>query len=242
MSALLYWVVVKDWPMKKPLPYFDSLDIEKRELLLSHLRAVVEANNRVNLTRIEDEEEALLLHIEDSLSALPEVEKAPKGQYADIGSGAGYPGIPIAVATGRETILVDSRKKKMDEVSNIVSSLGLSNQIQTYAGRAELLARSKPQKYALVTARALSRLSTLLELSSPLLSENGHLVCYKANVDDQEMQDAHRVAQMVGMKLLTDRSFVLGEEYSRRIITFKKVGITKIKLPRQEGQAQKNPL
>ena len=82
------------------------------ELLNKHLDLVVKANETTNITRIVSWESAQVLHIEDSLSALPEFETAPEGLYGDLGSGAGFPGIPIAIETGRETVLVESVKKK----------------------------------------------------------------------------------------------------------------------------------
>ena len=220
---------------------FDELDNESKQLMKRHLELVVKANETTNLTRIANLEEGLLLHIEDSLCGLEEVKSAPDGALADIGSGAGYPGIPLAIATKRPTLLVDSRQKKMKIVQDIVKVLGLSDQIQTYAGRAELLARNRAGEFSVVTARALSKTAVLLELASPLLCPNGQLVCYKANVDQEEMADAERVASIVGMKMVSDRSFDL-EGHSRRIIVFSKSGRPKVKLPRLEGQAQKNPL
>ena len=220
----------------------DGLSEQQVSLLLKHLDLVVEKNKVVNLTRIEDLESAKLLHIEDSLSAVPELNDCPDGLYGDLGSGAGFPGIPLAVATNRKTTLVDARKKKMDAVREIVEALGLSHQIETYAGRAELLARSKNGAYSALTARALSKLSVLMELASPLLKHGGRLICYKSHVEDAELEHALSIQKTVGMKLVSDRKFKLGEDYDRRILVFEKVGKPTIKLPRLEGQAQKNPL
>lgn len=220
---------------------FDSLDPSKQSVLIKHLELVIEANKTTNLTRIGSLEEGMILHVEDSLSALPEILEAPDGLYADLGSGAGYPGIPLAVATGRTTLLVDSRQRKMLLVKEMIEQLGLSGQVDVYAGRAELLAKSRANKFSVITARALSKLSVLMELASPLLKRDGLLVCYKSHIEDEELQNAIRIQEIVGMKLESDRSFEL-ENYDRRIICFKKISKPKVKLPRQEGQAQKNPL
>lgn len=228
--------------MDRSLSIYESLSDEKKECLLNHLHLVIEANKRVNLTRIDDEESGLLLHVEDSLSALPEIEDAPEGRYADMGSGAGYPGIPICVATGRKTLLIDFRKRKMDVMSSIISQLQLDSIADVYAGRAELLAIKEKGCFSVITARAVSTLSVLLELASPLLAKGGRLVCYKSNVDEQEMNHALEVCNLVGMGLVSQRSFLLGGEYTRQILSFEKKGTPKIKLPRLEGQAQKNPL
>lgn len=221
---------------------FESLSSSQRQLIEEHLKLVIDANKQINLTRIDSYDEGMLLHVEDSLAGLEELNKAPSGLFGDLGSGAGYPGIPLAIATGRKTMLIDARKKKMDAVNTIIGQLGLSDQISVYAGRAELLARTQSKRYAALTARALSRLSVLLELASPLLNNGGILICYKAQLSDDELEDAESILSLVGMNLVSDRGFMLGEEYQRRIITFKKIAEPRIKLPRQEGMAQRNPL
>ena len=221
---------------------FETLSSKQQALVQEHLRLVIEANQRVNLTRIDSVDEGMVLHVEDSLSGLEELNAAPEGMFGDLGSGGGFPGIPLSIASGREVVLIDARKKKMDAVSEIVSELGLSPQISTYAGRAELFARTQSKRFVALTVRALSQLPVLLELASPLLMKDGLLICYKANVDDEELAAARRVQNMVGMSLVGDRSFLLNDEYQRRILTFKKTAEPKVKLPRQEGMAQKHPL
>ena len=221
---------------------FETLSPNQQELISKHLELVIKANENINLTRITSVEEAYLLHIEDSLAGLEELNNAPKGLYGDMGTGAGYPGIPLSIATKRETVLIDARKKKMDVVAGIIQELGLSNQISTYAGRAELLAKTQSKRYAALTARALSQLPVLMELASPLLQKNGVLICYKAQLTDAELADARQVQPLVGLTFEQDREFMLGGEYQRRILTFRKTAEPKVSLPRQEGLAQKHPL
>lgn len=221
---------------------FSSLSNEQQLLIKKHLNLVIEANKVVNLTRIDSVEEGMILHVEDSLSALEELNQAPSGLYGDLGSGAGYPGIPLAIASGRQTVLVDARKKKMDVLSSIIDELELSARVSTYAGRAELLARKQPKHFSVLTARALSQLPVLLELASPLLKMHGLLVCYKAQLSEAEFDDARRIQRLVGMELVNDRCFRLNGEFERRILTFEKYSIPQVSLPRQEGLAQKHPL
>ena len=223
------------------MDYFNQLNEEQQSLLLRHLNLVIEANKAINLTRIDNIDEGVILHIEDSLSGVKFLNDAPPGLYGDMGSGAGFPGIPLAIATGRETVLIDTRAKKVKALDSFIDELGLHN-VSTYAGRAELLAKTQAKRYAALTARALSRLSVLLELASPLLKTGGKLICYKAQMDEAELAHARRVQQLVGMSLNLDETFLLNGEYTRRILVFEKIGEPKVKLPRQEGQAQKNPL
>ena len=221
---------------------YESLPPQQQTLIEKHLNLVIEANKDINLTRIDSVEEGMILHVEDSLSALEELNQAPDGLYGDLGSGAGYPGIPLSIASGRQTVLIDARKKKMEAVSTIIEELGLNSQVETYAGRAELFARTQSKRFVALTARALSQLPVLMELASPLLERDGILICYKAQLTETEFADAQRIQQLLGMTLEQDRCFELNGEYQRRILTFRKTATPKMKLPRQEGQAQKHPL
>ena len=210
------------------------------ELLARHLQLVIEANKTTNITRITSWEDGMLLHVRDSLLGLPELMDAPEGWYADIGSGAGYPGIPLAIETGRKTLLVDSVGKKTALLDSFVSRLGLDD-VDTYTGRIEDLAREQPYRFAAVTARALAKLSVLMELACPLLQRGGRLICYKAHMDDEELEHALMLQDMLGMKLVSDRSACL-EDHRRRIVCFEKAAPECIKLPRRTGMAQKRPL
>lgn len=210
------------------------------ELLKRHLELVIEANKTTNITRISTWEEGMLLHVEDSLVGLPEVQDAPQGRLVDIGSGAGYPGIPLAIESGRETLLADSVGKKTAILNSMVEELGLAN-VKVYTGRIEDLARERPNEFTVVTARALAQLSILMELASPLLMEGGRLICYKANVAEEEIQHALSLQEQLGMKLISDRMAAL-EGNCRRIICFERTDRPKMKLPRKTGMAQKRPL
>ena len=189
----------------------------REDLLKRHLELVIEANKTTNITRISTWDEGMLLHVQDSLVGLPELREAPEGRMVDIGSGAGYPGIPLAIESGRSTLLA------------------------VYTGRIEDLAREEPASFAAVTARALAQLSILMEFASPLLQEGGRLICYKANVSDEEMEHALSLQNRLAMKLVSDRIVELGKNH-RRIICFEKTGTPHVKLPRKTGFAQKRPL
>lgn len=217
--------------------------MQNESLMNSYLEALLEANKTTNLTRISSVEEAKVLHLEDSLVALDEINAAPEGLYADLGSGGGFPGVPLALATGRQTLLVDSVQKKMNIVGAILEDLNLSEHIDTYAGRIEDLARERPREFSVVTARALSKLSVLMELASPLLKKGGMLVCYKANIQPDEWEHALEMQDTLALQLKSDRTLLLSDgETQRRIVAFEKKGSPRIKLPRKVGMAQKKPL
>lgn len=212
-------------------------------LMQRYLDSILEANKVTNLTRITDGEQARLLHIEDSLVGLPEVNEAPTGLYGDLGSGGGFPGVPLALATGRKTLLVDSVKKKMAIVQSALDDLSLSEQISTSSERIEDLPLEYKEKFAVLTARALSKLVSLIELASPLLKKGGRLVCYKAQLSSEELEEALAVQDLVGMKMISQREICLSDgETTRTIVVFERIGKSRIKLPRRIGLAQKQPL
>lgn len=212
-------------------------------LMQRYLDSILEANKVTNLTRITDGDQARLLHIEDSLVGLPEVNEAPTGLYGDLGSGGGFPGVPLALATGRKTLLVDSVKKKMAIVQSALDDLSLSEQISTSSERIEDLPLEYKEKFAVLTARALSKLVSLIELASPLLKKGGRLVCYKAQLSSEELEEALAVQDLVGMKMISQREICLSDgETTRTIVVFEKIGKSRIKLPRRIGLAQKQPL
>lgn len=217
--------------------------MNQEELMKKHLELVLKANQITNLTRIDTLEEGLVLHIEDSLAGLKEVEQAPDGLYGDMGTGGGYPGIPLAIATGRETVLIDSVRKKTDVLQGIVAELGLQHRVSAYHGRLEDLAKQKKESFSVLTARALSRFSSLLELASPLLKTNGRLICYKAHVTDDEIRGLSALENKLGMRHISSREFVLSDGVtSRCIVVFEKYKKPEMKLPRKAGDAQKKPL
>ncbi len=220
----------------------ESIDEDSAALLMDDLHAVIEMNQTLNLTRIVSEDAGIVRHLEDSLLGLKYVDGAPEGLYGDLGTGGGFPGIPIAIITHRKTVLVDSVQKKINALLSIVEELGLSSQVSGYAGRIEDLAIEKPCSFSVLTARALSSLPSLMELSSPLLSKDGLLICYKAKPEQEEIDAAIRLENTLGMQLVSRETFELSDGSTRCFFVFKKVGKPKIKLPRRVGMAQRNPL
>lgn len=219
-----------------------ELQIEQRKLLDLHLELVLKENERSNLTRIVDWQQGQLLHIEDSLVGLQEFEDAPSGRAADLGSGGGFPGIPLAIASGRQIMLVDSVAKKTTALDRMIEELGLEGQVSTYTGRSEELALEMPESFVVITARALSSLPSLLELAVPLLSLDGQLICYKAAVEAEELKQAAGLEEKLGMKLVSLRTTQLSDnETNRTILVYEKVGEPMVSLPRRPGMAQKRP-
>lgn len=215
---------------------------QQEQLLFDDLHAIMKINKTMNLTRILSEEDGIVLHLEDSVLGLPYVNDAPVGLYGDLGTGGGFPGIPLCVLTGRETLLVDSVKKKVRALEPVAEELGVGDRLSTYGGRIEDLALERPKEFSVLTARALSSLGSLLELASPLLRKGGRLVCYKAQPTDEELEIAFGIMKPLGFELVCDDSHELSDGSTRRVFVFQKVANARIALPRRVGMAQRSPL
>lgn len=220
----------------------EDLEESDRETVLEYLDLLLDENKKINLTSIRSRDDALILHIEDSLTALKYFDRAPEGMYADIGSGGGVPGIPLAITSKKTTLLVDSSKKKMKAVNEIISKLNMEASISTSSMRIEDLALKRQNDFSIITARALSSLPSLLELASPLLKFDGLFIAMKSLPDERELNAGKSVASLVGMKEISHEEIMLNNEYTRTLIIYKKMSKSTIELPRRIGLAQHQPL
>lgn len=221
-----------------------ELDDSQCELMLRYLGLLFEKNKVLNLTRIDSPVEALVLHIEDSLAVLPEFG-ACEGRFCDIGTGGGVPGIPLAIATGRSGVLLDSVQKKAAAVREFACGLGISGQVEAVGTRSELYAAEHAGEFGCVVARAVSSLPVVLELAAPLLQIGGRVVAMRAEDDDEMLRRGDTAAEMLGMELVSARSFVIGDDemrYSRSARVYERVGDLSVKVPRRPGLAAKKPL
>jgi 16S rRNA (guanine527-N7)-methyltransferase len=210
------------------------------DALARHVQLVLEANAVFNLTSISPED-AASLHVLDSLTALPFLEAAPPGVFADIGSGAGFPGIPLAMMSGRPVALVESVGKKADFLVRAVADLRLDATV--HRARAEELAQTHPESFSAVTARALSSLPSLVELSAPLLLAGGLLVCLKGQPPESELEGGRAAAALCGMREdRVEQLSVPGTDARRCVVVYRRVGSSQVRLPRRPGMAQRKPL
>lgn len=206
-----------------------------------HLLYVEQVNRYINLTRITDIDEAIVLHILDSLCFLPYVPRSAS-RLLDMGSGAGFPGVPIHLASGIHATLLDSVAKKMKAVDAICSELGCSN-VDCVADRLETYASDHLHSFDVLTARALASLPILVEYATPLLKKNGTLIISKGVPDADEISSGMKAASICGLELVSQSDFELPDNLGHRVIfVFKAVSKSKVKLPRQNGLARKNPL
>ena len=229
--------------------YQIELTDEQTESLLHHLDLMLHKNQVMNLTRITSVDDALVLHILDSLLLLPSLEytapsdKSSSGAILDIGTGAGFPGIPLALLTNRPFTLMDSVSKKVRAVDEFTQALDISDRVTTTNERAEKFALSHSGAYEFVVARAVASLPVLLEYAQPFLVSHGRLVVSKGRLSDEELESGMKAAKQVGMKLVSRETLELPYSMGHReILTFEKVCKPTLKLPRPVGEAKKHPL
>lgn len=220
-----------------------SLTSKDAALLIRYAEAILYENTTTNLTRITELGAVLRLHIVDSLAALSELEQTPDGPVVDLGTGAGFPGVPLALVSHRRFLLLDSVGKKTRAVRRALQQIGQTENIDVLTERAETLALERPNGFAAVTTRAVSSLASLVELSSPLLSMGGMLIALKGRLESPERELGASAARLVGMEETAVRVLQLpGGDESRTIVTFEKHGDPEITLPRRAGMAQRHPI
>ncbi|MDM8246155.1 16S rRNA (guanine(527)-N(7))-methyltransferase RsmG [Collinsella tanakaei] len=219
-----------------------ALDDDQVAACIDHLLYVIQVNEYINLTRITDVDEAVVLHILDSLLLAPYIKEG-SAAMVDMGTGAGFPGIPLAVMTGIQATLLDSVNKKVLAVNAFARALGLEGRVRGEHDRLETFGAAHGEEYDLVVARALAPLPVLLEYASPLLKRGGQCLLAKANPEDEELAQGSRAAAICGFELMNIHEFDLpGGLGHRTVFDYRKVKRPTIKLPRPAGQAKRHPL
>lgn len=224
-----------------PPPPGRSLDGAQRAAITLVLELL--EKERASVSSVTDPERAWKIHVADSLTGLevPALRKA--GKIADIGSGAGFPGLVLAVAVPDAKVdLIESVGRKCDFIQRAIDGAGIANARVINARSEELAKDEGRESYAAVTARAVGRLSTLAELASPLLDEGGTLVAWKGKRDADEEQQLANAAGALAMQPEEIRHVgpYAGSEH-RHLHVLRKSGPTPADLPRRPGIAKKRP-
>lgn len=219
---------------------------ERTSMLVEYMDMILEKNRYINLTAVRDRDEALQKHIADSLSCdfMEEYEAAEN--VIDIGTGAGFPGVPLAIVSpDKKFTLVDSLNKRLRIIDELTGELGIKN-VTTVHGRAEDVGKSKEhrEQYDICVSRAVASLDVLCEWCLPLVKKGGYFVAYKGENVSRETEDAANAIKLLGGKIAEIRKVQTEEESisGHVLVMIKKVKNTPSKYPRQAGQAKKNPL
>lgn len=199
---------------------------------------LIETNKKFNLTTITDPKEIELKHFEDSLTILPYIEEGSR--VLDIGSGPGFPGIPLRIKKDIDLTLIDSVNKKVGFMNEVIKALDLDKTRAIHV-RAEDFAKKERESYDIVVSRAVANLSTLAELCLPFLKLGGIFIAMKGPKADEELKEAQNALKILGGELVkVDRLDLDGNE--RNNIIIKKVRQSSKKYPRGKNLPKKDPL
>ena len=222
-----------------------KLTEEQNLKLEKYMEGILSWNEKVNLTNITDPAEFRIKHNADSLMCVDFPEFQSAKNVIDVGTGGGFPGIPLAVyAPDKNFTLLDSLNKRLKIIDELAGSLDISN-IKLVHGRAEDIAKTKEhrEKYDLCVSRAVSNLATLSEYCLPFIKVGGYLLAYKGPGAEQEAEDAAKALKILGGRLVGIRETTM-EEYGldHRILVIEKVRNTPKTYPRKAGTPLKDPL
>jgi len=222
-----------------------ELTEEQKEKFYKYYTFLVEWNNKMNLTAITDMEGVIYKHFLDSLSIVKVagLNNLVSAKIIDIGTGAGFPGIPLKIVfPDTEVLLLDSLNKRITFLNEVIGQLGLEK-ISCIHGRAEEFSRKAEyrEQYDIAVSRAVARLNSLCELCIPFVKSGGNFVSYKASKAYEEIEEAKNAISLLGGKLEVSTELILNKE-ERVLVNIKKIKATPTKYPRAGGKPLNNPL
>ena len=230
-----------------------ELSDEQINKFQKYYEMLIETNKVMNLTAITGKEEVILKHFVDSISivkVLPDMIKYIDSdnisiKILDLGTGAGFPGIPLKIVfPAIDIVLLDSLNKRINFLNSVIDELKLLG-INAIHGRAEEMARNKEyrEKFDLCVSRAVANLSTLSEYCLPFIKVNGKFISYKASEIEEEVDNAGNALKILGGNLTAVKKIILPEsDIERSFVIIDKVKNTPKTYPRKAGTASRNPL
>lgn len=222
-----------------------TLSEEQKAQFIQYYELLIEWNKVMNLTGITEFDEVLQKHFSDSLSVVRALDMSKIESCIDVGTGAGFPGIPLKILRDDITvILVDSLNKRIKFLDEVIEKLDLKN-IQTIHARAEEFGQNKKyrEKFDIATSRAVANLATLSEYLLPLVKVNGRAICMKGPGATEEISGAKNAIKLLGGKIQNIYEFELPHsDIERCVIEITKEKNIQSKYPRKAGTPAKDPL
>lgn len=219
-----------------------NLSNSELEKFYKYKELLIEWNSKINLTAIVDDIDIINKHFVDSIIINKYVNKE---KVIDIGTGAGFPGIPLKIINDKlEVTLLDSLNKRVNFLNIVINELNLNN-IEAIHGRAEEVFKNKKYRemYDIATSRAVAQLNVLVEYMLPAVKVGGTCICMKGNNIKEELDKSSEAIKVLGGKLEKVEEFVIpNTDYKRNIIIIKKEKTTPIKYPRKAGIPSKEPI
>lgn len=222
-----------------------SIKLEEKQIkqFYDYMNLLIEWNKKINLTSIIEPKEIILKHFVDSLTISKYINE--KSTLIDVGTGAGFPGIPLKILRNNIKItLVDSLNKRIRFLDEVIEKLNLDN-IKTVHGRAEEIGRNKEyrEKFDYATSRAVANTATLSEYLIPLVKINGKCIYMKGPDTNEELKNGKKAISVLGGNSVNKEEFELPySDIKRTIIIIEKVKNTPTKYPRKAGTPSKEPI
>lgn len=220
-----------------------ELSLDEIEKLYKFMYLLLEWNEKINLTAITEPEDIILKHFVDSITIKKYIKSENK--VLDMGTGAGFPGIPLKIISSDTYFtLVDSLNKRIIFLNEVCDKLKL-DKIENIHSRAEELAKNKKyrEQYDVVTSRAVARLASLVEYMLPFVKVGGRCICMKGSNVDEELIEAKKAINVLGGEIeKVDKFLLSNSDIERNIVIIKKIKNTSCKYPRKPGTATKQPI
>lgn len=228
---------------------FEHLDIEytkeKAEKLAAYMEAVLDLNANINLTAITDRKEFIQKHYVDSLLCADMDEFIGAGKIIDVGTGGGFPGIPLAIAfPDKDFTLIDSLGKRIKIITDLCRDIKIYN-VKALHGRAEDMARkiNMRESFDLCVSRAVANMSTLSEYCLPFVKVGGAFIAYKGPDCEKELRDADKAVKILGGKFSYIKSPDIDTiPFNHKLVVIRKISGTVSKYPRKAGIPSKEPI